>query len=369
VKKEKFTIKELMRPNILKLVPYSSARSEYIDSDALLLDANEHYRDFVGNDGRNRYPDPQHTLLKKKIEEVLKLPAKKLAIGSGSDELIDLLFRIFCTPKKDKALLISPTYGAYEVFAAINDVAVSHCQLKGDFTIDLNKMEAVCSLVNNGTPESGMHKLLFICSPNNPSGNSFPLEQIEMMVNRFQGVVVVDEAYIDFSKKESAVKLLDKYDNLVVLRTLSKAWALADARVGIAISSDEIIKMIHNVKYPYNLSGISQQLAMATLDNYSEVQKHIELIVQQRERVASALKEFKFVDKVYPSEANFLLVRVLNDPVQLLQTLRDEKIIIRNRSNTRGCYQSVRISIGSVEDNNRLLDALKRIDRDYDGEK
>lgn len=363
--KKKFSIRELMRPNILNLVPYSSARSEYVATDALLLDANEHYQDFVGNVGRNRYPDPQHTLLKEKIEEVLKLPKERLAIGSGSDELIDLLFRIFCTPKKDKTLLLSPTYGAYEVFAEINDVGVSHCQLNADFTIDLKKLETVCDLINSGNPEVGMHKLLFVCSPNNPSGNAFPLEQIEMMVARFSGIVVVDEAYIDFTDQQSAATLLDKYDNLVVLRTFSKAWALADARVGIAVSSKEIIKMLHNVKYPYNLSNNSQQLAIETLNNYSEVKKHIQFIISERQRVSAKLKKFSFVDKVYPSDANFLLVRVLNDPTTLVQTLRDEKIIIRNRSTTRGCYQSVRISIGSEDENNRLLEALERIDKEY----
>ncbi len=357
---DSFKIRELIRDNIATLVPYSSARSEYNVEGSLLLDANENYREIVGNQELNRYPDPLHTALKDKIEKVLGLPKENLAIGNGSDELIDLLFRIFCNPKKDKALLISPTYGAYEVFANINDVGVSHCQLKGDFTIDLKKMETVCKLVNNGTPHSGMHKLLFICSPNNPSGNTFPIEQIEMMAGRFKGIVVVDEAYIEYAPTQSVVKLIEKYPRLVILRTFSKAWALANVRVGIAVTSKEIVSIIERVKPPYNLSGVAQKLAIEALDHADDVKKEIKKTIQERQRVAAYLESHPFVEKVFPSEANFLLVRV-NDPNHLCDFLKERNIIIRNRSNIRGCYQSVRISIGSVEQNEQLISAMEEL--------
>ena len=240
-----YSVRELMRPNIVDLVPYSSARSEFAGSAQVFLDANEHWRDFVGDHGRNRYPDPLHTSLKRMLKEVLDLPEELLVLGNGSDEMIDLLFRIFCTPHKDKALLVSPTYGAYQVFADINGVGVSHCLLKDDFALDLPKLDTICHMVNNGTPATGMHKLLFVCSPNNPSGNSFPLEQIKMMADRFRGITVVDEAYFDFSDQGSAVTLLGSCPRLVVLRTLSKAWGLANARVGSAVANRESVEPMH----------------------------------------------------------------------------------------------------------------------------
>lgn len=356
-----FTIRELMRPNIATLVPYSSARNEFTGDAKVFLDANENWRDFVGDRGLNRYPDPQHLSLKKKIAAVMGIPESSLVIGNGSDETIDVLIRIFCTPHKDKILLMSPTYGAYEVFAHINDVGVSHCQLKDDFSFDLPRMDAVCHLVNNGTPESGMHKMLFICSPNNPSGNSFPLEEIAMVAQRFKGITVVDEAYIDFSEQPSAVTLLDSCPRLVVLRTLSKSWALANVRVGLAVANSEIVSAMHKVKYPYNLSGVAQHLAEEALDHADEVKANVLEIRRERTRVAQRLENISFVEKVFPSDANFLLLRVA-DPNLLCEQLRQQGIIIRNRSTIRGCFGCVRITIGSKQENDTLLSAMESME-------
>lgn len=356
-----YTIRRLMRPNIVSLTPYSSARNEFTGDARVFLDANENWRDFTGGRGLNRYPDPQHTLLKQKFESVLKLPGDKIVIGNGSDEIIDILFRVFCVPHKDKVLLMSPTYGAYEVFASIHGSGVSHCQLKDDFSLDLQRMDAICKLVNNGTPEAGMHKMLFICSPNNPSGNSFPIDQIEMVAQRFKGITVVDEAYIDFSDKPSAVTLLDRCPRLVVLRTLSKAWALANVRVGVAVAHPDIIDAMHKVKYPYNVSGVAQECAIDALDRVEQVRETVAAIRKEREAVAQKLEALPYVDEVFPSDANFLLLRV-TDPDVLCERLRNQGIIIRNRSSIRGCFGCVRITIGSSEENAVLIEAMQKME-------
>lgn len=355
-----YTIRELVRPNILNLKPYSSARNEFEGEAELFLDANENWRDFIGGRGRNRYPDPLHKEVRERIKEVFGFDQSNVMVGSGSDEIIDLLFRIFCEPLKDKALLISPTYGAYEVFAHINNVDVSHCLLKEDFTLNLQKMETVCDLVKRGSIEKGMHKLLFICSPNNPTGNSFPLKQIEMIVQNFEGVVVVDEAYIDYAEQISATTLLPKYPRLIILRTFSKAWGLANVRVGFAVAHKEIIDFLYKVKYPYNLSGVAQELVLEVLAKADEVKQGVEETKKERQLMIDTLKSYPFVEHIYPSDANFLLVRV-SDPLWLMSELQQRGIIIRNRSSVRGCYQSVRITVGSKEENQILYKALDQI--------
>jgi histidinol-phosphate aminotransferase len=357
---KRYTPNELMRPNILQLTPYSSARNEFSGEGSIFLDANENYKDFIGTSARNRYPDPSHQELKKQIAKSLDLEGKSIVIGNGSDELIDLLFRIFCTPQKDKVLMISPTYGAYQVFADINDVGVSQCPLKDDFTIDTNRLETQCHLINSGSVETGMHKLFFLCSPNNPTGNSFSLKQIETIANRFVGITVVDEAYIDFSERESAVSLIEKNDRIVVLRTLSKAWGLANVRIGIAIASPSIIKIMHHVKYPYNLSGIQQELAIEALQKREEVLLTVAEIKSERERVAKELKKFPFVQKVFPSDANFILAR-FDDAPMVYSMLLKKGIIIRKRTSLRGCYGCLRLTIGSVEENDAVLAALESL--------
>ena len=356
-----YSVKQLMRKNILSLVPYSSARNEFNGKGSVFIDANENYRDFIEAKGLNRYPDPQHKELKQEIEKVMNIPYENMVIGNGSDELIDLLFRIFCVPSKDKVLMMSPTYGAYKVFADINDVGVSYCPLKDDFSIDLDRLEGQCHLINSGILEHGIHKLLFICSPNNPTGNSFPLDQVADIARRFRGITVIDEAYIDFSEKESAMSLLKDNERIVILRTLSKAFGLANVRIGIAIASPEIIKTMHHVKYPYNLSGVQQAVAIQALKKQAEVVTTIKSIVESREKVAQQLTSLSFVQKVFPSDANFLLVRV-DDASLLYSMLLKKGIIIRNRSSVRGCYGCVRITIGSEEENKLLIETLKQFE-------
>lgn len=356
-----YAIEELMRPNIRSLVPYSSARSEFTGDARVFLDANENWRDFVGNRGRNRYPDPLQKALKKKLAHVLGLPPDRLAVGNGSDETIDLLFRIFCVPGKDNVLMMDPTYGAYRVFADINDVFVSTFPLKDDFTLDMNRLETVCRMTGNETPDAGMHKLLFLCSPNNPSGNSIPLKQIGMIANWFRGITVVDEAYYEFSGRQSAVTLMEQCPRLVVLRTLSKCWALADARIGMAVAPPPVVLAMNKVKYPYNMSGVAQELAIEALDHAEEVRSTVEEIKREREALASKLAKLSLVRKVFPSDANFLLVRV-GDPDALCAALRDRGIIIRNRSAARGCDGCVRITIGSKTENETLLSVLGELE-------
>lgn len=358
---KKFTIKELMRKNIVELTPYSSARNEFTGDAKIFLDANESAHDFLGDQGRNRYPDPNHAKLKEKIEAVMGLPKEKLVVGNGSDEMIDLLFRIFCVPQRDKVLIVEPTYGAYSVFAAINDVEVSTCHLREDYSLDLRCLETIFKLMKNSTPEEGMHKMLFLCSPNNPTGNSFPLEEVKSVANKFPGITVVDEAYIEFSTNPSAVTLLDECPRLVVLRTLSKGWALANARVGMVVAPPEIVEAMHHVKYPYNLSGVAQDIALKALTHKKAMEENIAMVQKERSWMERELLSLKFVEKVFPSDANFLLVRV-KDPDATYNYLRERGIIIRNRSTLRGCYGSLRITIGDRQENEALLAALREME-------
>lgn len=359
----KYSIQQLMRNEIRTLVPYSSARSEFSGHARIFLDANENW--FDASDGKlyNRYPDPLQLELKAKIERVMNLPADKMVLGNGSDEMIDLLFRVFCTPGKDKVMVLPPTYGAYKVFADINAIEVSYCQLNDDFSLNFMRLETICKFINSGTPEAGMHKLIFICSPNNPSGTIIPLEAIERIASHFAGIVVVDEAYYDFSDGSTAISLLDTYPNLVVLRTFSKAWAMAGARVGMAFASHAIVAAMNKVKYPYNLSVLAQKATLEVLDKTDEIYRTIRLTIEEREKMTIALKGFDFVEEVFPSSANFLLVRVV-DPDGLCTYLKNHQIIIRNRSTVRGCYGCVRITIGSPDENAELLKALRQWERE-----
>lgn len=354
-------MEELIRQNIISLKPYSSARSEFSGEAKVFLDANENWRDFVSDRNYNRYPDPLQRTLKKKIERVLSLPADHLVLGNGSDELIDLLLRIFCVPGKDKVLLTAPTYGAYQVFADINDVGVSFCPLQDDFGLDMQRMRTMCSMDAKQAPEAGIHKLLFLCSPNNPTGNSFQLEQIEQIATLFRGITVVDEAYHEFSEKASAITIMEKCPRLVVLRTFSKSWGLASARVGMAVAPLLLVKVMNKVKYPYNVSGVAQELVSKALDHAEEVYHTVEVIKRERERVSHMLTTFSSVKHVFPSDANFLLVRV-KDPDALCTSLREQGIIIRNRSSMTGCDGCVRITIGSKEENDVLLQAIAHLE-------
>lgn len=356
-------IKELIRPNIAALVPYSCARNDFAGTAEVYLDANENWRDFVGDAGRNRYPDPLSTKVRKSVERALGLPASSLVIGNGSDEIIDLLMRIFCIPGKDSVLLMPPTYGAYRVFADINDVGTVSCPLTEDFQIDFPALERTLAQERlSRRAEGGRCKLLFVCSPNNPTGNAFPVDQIRRVCDLFDGVTVVDEAYFDFSPYPSAATLLDRYPRLVVLRTLSKSWALANARVGIAVACEAIVRTMIDTKYPYNLGGPSQDLAVQALSKVDEVKAAAQRIVEARIALARRLEDLPVTLRVFSSDANFLLVKV-RDPDGLCLWLRERGIIIRNRSRELHCEGCVRITVGSEAENERLVEALERYGR------
>ncbi|HZJ88460.1 MAG TPA: histidinol-phosphate transaminase [Sphaerochaeta sp.] len=356
-------MRSLVRKNIASLRPYSSARNEFTGTAEVYLDANESAQSFVSLATANRYPDPQAALLRSQIAEVMGLPPERTVIGSGSDELIDNLIRIFCEPRQDSILTLNPTYGAYRVFSDINDVAVKTFDLDSEFAIDQSSLEEFLAAERAArTLEGGQTKLFFLCSPNNPTGNAFSLETIEAVCECFDGIVAVDEAYQDFSSRESAVSLLDRYEKLVVLRTFSKAWGIASARVGIAITSPGIVALIASMKYPYNVGGPSQALALEALSRAERVRESVGRTVAERERLATEVARLPFVERVFPSDANFFLVRV-REAKAVYRALVEKGIIVRDRSGELHCSECLRLTVGSSEENERLLNALKEYGR------
>lgn len=337
-------ILQLVRNNIRLLAPYSTARDEYKGEIGVFLDANEN----PFSNGYNRYPDPRQTELKAQISRIKGVPADRIFVGNGSDEAIDLCMRIFCEPRIDNVVTIAPTYGMYKVAASINDVEVREVQLGEDFSLPLQELLAAC---DENT------KLMFICSPNNPTGNSFPIEQMRWLLEYFSGVVVVDEAYIDFSSQESMTTLLDEYPNLIVLQTLSKAYGLAALRLGLAFAHESVMQIFANVKYPYNINLAGMEIAKKLLER--DVQDEINTIKSERERVAAALIAAGCVERVYPSDANFLLVKV-DDASAVYNELIEQKIIVRDRSRVVGCEGCLRITIGTPDENNRLLQLINK---------
>ena len=335
-------ITSLIRPNIAALAPYSTARDEYDGPIGIFLDANESPYE----NGYNRYPDPHQAVLKAKIGGIKEIPAENLFLGNGSDEAIDLIFRIFCEPGKDNAVIMAPSYGMYGVAAAINDVSVYSVRLDTDFNLDTEKLLGTCD---------GRTKVIYLCSPNNPSGNAFPKEQLLEICDRFPGVVVVDEAYVDFSAKGTLAHEAVKRDNLAVLQTMSKARAMAGLRIGLAISNKEIIHYMSNVKYPYNLSRAAMEKALSLLDQ--PIDEEVCTIVNERDRLNSILPRYPFVKKVFPSDANFLLVRV-DDANGLYDYLLEKGIIVRNRNRVPGCEGCLRLTVGLPAENDALLNAL-----------
>lgn len=336
-------IVKLLRPNIAALTPYSTARDEYSGPIGVFLDANESPYD----NGCNRYPDPHQARLKARIGALKGIPAENLFLGNGSDEAIDLVFRLFCEPGRDNAVAITPSYGMYTVAAAINDIAVRQVLLEEDFSLDTEKLLAAAD---------DRTKVLFLCSPNNPSGNAFPKEQLLGIIRRFPGIVVIDEAYIDFSDKGSLVEEALARENLIVLQTLSKARAMAGLRIGLAISNPEIIQYMSMVKYPYNLSVAAMEKALALLEK--PIDEEVAILKLERERLAALLPELPFVRTVFPSDANFLLVRV-SDADGLYRFLLDRGIIVRNRNRVAGCAGCLRMTVGIPAENDALLNALK----------
>ncbi len=345
-----FNLNNLIRDNIKKLTPYSSARDEFKGVANVFLDANENSYGSPLTKWYNRYPDPLQWEVKTKISAIKGIDAENILLGNGSDECIDLLIRAFCEPQLDNIIICPPTYGMYEVYANINNVKAKAVPLTQQFQLDLEALEEA---IDGGT------KLIFLCSPNNPTANSLIREDVEMILNNFDGLVVVDEAYINFSRQRSFVPELKEYPNLVVMQTFSKAWGLAALRLGMTLASKEIISVLNKIKPPYNINQATQELALKALDNLEEVNGMIVEIVREREELAKALAQLPFVEIVYPSDANFLLVKV-KDANDVYNYLRDNGIIVRNRSNVLLCGGCIRITIGTEKENKELMNALQQ---------
>lgn len=343
-----FNINNLIRQNIQSLTSYSSARDEYSGAAKVFLDANENSLGSPLPKWYNRYPDPYQHELKEAISKIKNVPAENIFLGNGSDECIDLLYRCFCNPGKDNVIICPPTYGMYKVSANINDIEVREAPLQDHFQLDLVHLE---NLADKNT------KLLWICSPNNPTGNSISREDIEMVLNNFNGIVVIDEAYINFARQRSFSQDLAEYPNLVVMQTFSKAWGLAALRLGIAYASAEIIAVLNKVKPPYNINQATQELAMQALQETGQVNDMIREIVSMREAMKNILALLPGVVQVYESDANFLLVKV-NDANALYDFLLTKEIVTRNRSNIKLCDGCLRITVGTEEENTLLVDAI-----------
>ncbi len=339
------TIQQYVRKNILNLAPYSSARHEFKGEADVFLDANENPFDT----GLNRYPDPLQHNLKQQLSIIKNVPTENIFLGNGSDEAIDLLIRIFCEPRIDHIITVPPTYGMYKVSANIADVEVREVLLNPDFQPNIEAILTACDKHS---------KLLFLCSPNNPTGNDINPTLVAALIEQFDGIVVVDEAYIDFSKQPSFSSLLLQYPNLVIMQTFSKAWGMAAVRLGMAYASKEIIELFNKVKPPYNVNLLTQKAALAALVNYDTYKTNTASILHEREKLLPSLANFDFVEQIYPSAANFLLVKV-EEPNRLYDHLVHQKIIVRNRSQVPLCDGCLRITVGTQSENQRLLEALR----------
>jgi len=340
-------VQGLLRPNIASLKPYSSARDEYSGAKALFFDANEN----PYNAPYNRYPDPYQRELKKRISALKNISPENIFLGNGSDEAIDLLFRAFCIPGTDNVVSIDPTYGMYQVAADINDVEVRKVLLKPDFELDAEGL----------LKAAGRHtKLIFICSPNNPTANVFREDDMLKVITRFEGIVVVDEAYIDFAPEKSLLGKIERYPNLVILQTFSKAWGVAAIRLGMAFASEEVISVLNSIKYPYNVNILTQEKAMELLNMEGQKQLWVRNILKEKERLISALKNIPLIKKIYPSDANFLLVRV-DDPKKIYDFMVERKLIIRDRSKVALCEGCLRITVGTPKENDKLIKALTEL--------
>ena len=338
-------INKLVRGNVIRLTPYSSARDEFSGKSGIFMDANENP---YGN--LNRYPDPYQRDLKKAISKVKGVEEEKIFLGNGSDEIIDLCFRIFCNPGIDKVLTFTPTYGMYQVSASVNDIEVIRIPLNENFQIDMNRVSPLFSDKNL--------KLIFICSPNNPTGNAMNYPDVEKILSNFEGIVVIDEAYIDFSEKPSFIRLIERYPNLIIMQTFSKAFGLAAARIGMAFSNRSVIQYFNKLKPPYNISTINQKAVLSKLERIEEYKTQVIKIKKERERLSSNLIKMKITEKVFPSDANFLLVKVKNADY-IYKTLVDKNIITRNRS--RVINNCLRITVGKKTENDKLVKALREL--------
>ena len=338
-----FNLNEMIRPHLVGVNSYQTLRNSYIDKQAVYLDANENpFGEF------NRYPDGDPIQLKKKLAEINQSKTENLFLGNGSDELIDLTMRIFCEPAKDSILIMNPSFVMYEIYAKMNNLQVEKLQLNSDFELEKDKFL--------DTVSKSQAKVLFLCSPNNPTGNS--IEDLEFYIQNFNGIVVVDEAYIEFSPDDSAVKLLNKYPNLIVLKTLSKAFGMAGLRIGVGFATAEIASLFIQLKPPYNISSQSQKLAFDQLNNIEQIQNNIKFILEEKEKLKDGLKQIKEVLKIYPSDANFFLIE-FKDAQLIYQKLLDKNILTTLRHPTiKNC---LRISVGTAQENSELLKVLSEI--------
>ena len=343
-----FELDKLVRPNIKTLKPYSSAKDEYTGAAKILLDANENSLGSPLTKWYNRYPDPYQKQLKEKLAFVKQIAANQIFIGNGSDECIDILFRTFCEPGKDNIIICPPTYPMYEVSANINDITVQNAPLLADYQLNVAHIE---QLVNERT------KIIWICSPNNPTGNSLDRIDIETILNHFDGIVVIDEAYINFSKQKSFVQSLIDYPNLVVMQTLSKAWGLAGLRLGMCFANPDIIGYMNKVKAPYNINIVTQELALQALEEVGQVNDMIKLLVDMRNALAQVIASMPHVIQVFPSDTNFILVKIPKAR-KLYEFLMSKGIIVRDRSALALCEDSLRITVGTEQENTLLVDAM-----------
>ncbi|CAM3051227.1 histidinol-phosphate transaminase [Flavobacterium frigoris] len=345
-----FDINNLVRENVKTMKPYSSARDEFKDFDVaqmIFLDANEN----PYQNGVNRYPDPEQSSVKAVLAKQRNLKVDQVLLGNGSDEVLDLLFRAFCEPKTDNVITLPPTYGMYSVLANINAVENREILLSTDFQPEI---DSILEAVDTNT------KMIFLCSPNNPTGNSFDDESVVTLLQNFKGLVVIDEAYIDFSKKQSWLNELDEYPNLIITQTLSKAYGLAGIRLGICYASAAIISVLNKIKPPYNVNELTQQRALERLADKEKIQLEIDSIVIQRDDLLKVLNEVKFVSKIYPTEANFVLIKV-DDANKRYNELIAKGIVIRNRTTQPLCENTLRLTIGTAEENKKLMEALTTI--------
>lgn len=346
-----FNLESLVRDNIKKMTAYSSARHEFTGNASIYLDANENSFGSPLPDNFNRYPDPLQMQVKEKLSKIKGVPPQNIFLGNGSDEAIDLLYRILCEPGRDNVIIFPPTYGMYEVCAEMNNVTLKKVNLTKEYQLDIDRIEDAIDPFT---------RLIFICSPNNPTGNSINRTDVEIILNNFDGIVVIDEAYINYSKQKSFITELTEYPNLVVMQTLSKAWGLAGLRLGMAFASKPVIELMNKVKYPYNINTATQLLVSDALNNIDWVNEHIGITVTERERLRTELLNLSFTEEVYPSDANFLLAKMKNARI-IYEQLCEKGIIVRDRSKVVLCEDSLRITIGTEDENNKLIEALNNL--------
>ncbi len=350
-----FNLQNLLRENIKRLTPYSSARKEFAGTANIFLDANENSFGSPLEKNYNRYPDPLQYKIKEKIAVWNDVKTDEIFIGNGSDEAIDLLFRIFCEPQKDNILICPPTYGMYEVSAEINDIEIRKANLTEDFELNFEGIE---NAIDANT------KMLFICSPNNPTGNSLDRNVILELAKTFNGILVIDEAYIHFSNEKSFISEINDFKNIVVLQTFSKAWGLAGLRVGLAFANVKIIELFNKVKPPYNVSEIVQDAVLEALENKESVENTITEIIDEREKLIGNLSHLEIVTKVFPTDANFVLVKTV-DADKIYQHLINERIVVRNRNNVEMCEGCLRLTIGTPDENLSLLKSLRNYEKSF----